>query len=84
MTSDRKRNVQNFSVKFLRHTDAVDALRDFSNENEEVKQLQLGQSLQVQNARFERAFVYFVNKFLSRRSALEVTTVKEFANYELK
>ena len=61
----------------------MDNKRDFSNENEKVKQSQQGQSLHVQNARFEQTFVYFENEFLSTRCHLEDSTVNEWANYEL-
>ena len=69
-------------IKFLKYNHALDALTDFCLSDEGAKKLQEGNSLLLNNARYESAYVHFVRKYLSE-CKLQVSTIDKKANYDL-
>ena len=73
-------------LKLLSFTQAVDALQIFCEKDTDVKKMQDGKGLLLQNARFERVILHFMPKFFALRvkKRFEVETVQVRESYPLQ
>ena len=61
---DSFNNSQEF-INLMHYEDAMEAMSDFIKEEKEFRSLQCSHPLILQQARFEKAFVVFLKKYLS-------------------
>ena len=67
--------------KFLKMEKALLTFRIFLENNHQIQNLQSGCSLILQNTRFEKAYVHFMEKYFTR-GKLIVTTIETISNYD--
>ena len=67
--------------KFLKMEKALLTFRIFLENNHQIQNLQSGCSLILQNTRFEKAYVHFMKKYITR-GKLIVTTIETISNYD--
>ena len=68
----------------MQYEEALQVILDFTIEDVDVKELQSESSMQIQNARFEKAFTTYFKKYLDTREPLKATTLKTFSNYMIR
>ena len=67
--------------KYLKMEKALLTFRIFLENNHQIQNLQSGCSLILQNTRFEKAYVHFMEKYFTR-GKLIVTTIETISNYD--
>ena len=76
-------NAKDF-VRLMQYEEALQVMLEFTIEEEDVKELQSGSSIQIQLARFEEAFTTYFKQYLDiHEEVLKVTTLETFSNYDL-